>query len=324
MGIVGSGAVHVAVLDDYQDAALSLADWSRVTAQATVRSHRDHVDDEDELVARLAEAEIVVLMRERTPFPRSVFDRLPALRLLVTTGPKNAAVDMSAAADHSVTVCGTDLTTQATPELIWASVMALVRHLAAEDHAIRTGGWQTRLGIELDGSTLGIIGLGRLGQRVAGYAQVFGMNVLAWSEHLTDARAAEHGATRVELLELLERSDVVTIHLPLSARSRGLIGAAELAALGPDGYLVNTSRGPIVDEAALVEALHHGGIAGAALDVFDAEPLPPEHPLRTAPRTLLTPHVGFVSRQSLAQMYGQVVDDIAGWLAGSPVREIKE
>jgi phosphoglycerate dehydrogenase-like enzyme len=282
--------------------------------------HTDHVADLGDLVERLAGADVVVAMRERTPFPAEVLARLPRLRLLVTTGMANAAIDVAAAARQGVVVSGTAGSGAATAELAWALVLAVARGVAADDRAIRAGRWQERLGIELAGSTLGLLGLGRLGSAVARYAHAFDMRVLAWSEHLTPERAAEQGAELVDRAELFRRSDIVSVHLKLSERTRGLVGAAELDLLGPDGRLVNTSRGPIVDEAALLAALHGGTIAGAALDVFDVEPLPADHPLRSAPRTVLTPHVGYVSRQAYAAMYGQCVEDVLAWLDGAPVR----
>jgi phosphoglycerate dehydrogenase-like enzyme len=312
--------ISVVVLDDYQDVALSIADWSPLAGRADVVRYTDHVEDADMLVQRLAGADVVVVMRERTPFPASLLARLPRLRLLVTTGMANAAVDLAAAAGQGVTVCGTAGGSAAAAELTWALVLAVARDVAGDDRVVRAGRWQEHLGIELAGSTLGLLGLGRIGSTVAGYAHAFGMRVLAWSEHLTAERAAEHGAERVDRAELFRRSDIVSVHLRLSGRTRGLVGAAELELLGPVGRLVNTSRGPIVDEGALLAALHAGTIAGAGLDVFDVEPLPADHPLRGAPRTVLTPHVGYVSRQSYTAMYAQCVEDIDAWLDGAPVR----
>jgi phosphoglycerate dehydrogenase-like enzyme len=312
--------VSVAVLDDYQDVALSVADWSPLAGRGDVVRYTDHLQDVDALVARLAGADVVVAMRERTPFPADVLRRLPRLRLLVTTGMANAAIDVAAAAEQGVVVSGTTGGSAAAAELAWALVLAVARDVAGDDRAIRAGRWQEHLGIELAGSTLGLLGLGRIGAAMARYARAFDMAVLAWSQHLTAERAAEHGARLVDRDELFRASDVVSVHLRLSERSRGLVGARELQLLGPDGRLVNTSRGPIVDEAALLAALHAGTIAGAALDVFDVEPLPADHPLRAAPRTVLTPHVGYVSRQSYAAMYGQCVEDVLAWLDGAPVR----
>jgi phosphoglycerate dehydrogenase-like enzyme len=311
--------VSVVVLDDHQDVALSIADWSSLAGRAEVARVAEHLDGEA-LVARLAAADVVVAMRERTPFPADLLARLPRLRLLVTTGMANAAIDLAAAAARGVVVCGTAGGSAAAAELTWALVLALARHVPADDRAIRAGRWQENLGVELAGSTLGLLGLGRIGAVVARYARAFDMELLAWSENLTAERAAEHGARLVDRAGLFAGSDVVSVHLRLSDRTRGLVGAEELRLLGPGGRLVNTSRGPIVDEAALLAALSAGTIAGAALDVFDTEPLPAGSPWRSAPRTVLTPHVGYVSRQSYAAMYRQCVEDVVAWLSGTPVR----
>jgi phosphoglycerate dehydrogenase-like enzyme len=312
--------VDVAILDDYQDVALSSADWSPVTGRADVTVFTDHVADEAALVQRLAPFDVIVAMRERTAFPATVLDRLPRLRLLVTTGMANASIDLRAAARLGVTVCGTGGSRAATPELVWGLILALARHIPQEDAAVRSGGWQRTVGRELAGSTLGLLGLGRIGQRIARYARAFEMNCIAWSQNLTAERAEAAGARLVTKDQLFAEAGIVSVHLKLSERTVGLVGAAELALLGPDGLLVNTSRGPIVDEAALVEALRQGHISGAALDVFDTEPLPPGHPLRTMPNTVLTPHLGYVSRDAYAVFYAEAVEDIASWLDGSPAR----
>jgi len=311
---------RVAVLDDYQGVALASAGWAALGSDVAVQAFSDHLADRDQLVERLAGFAVVVAMRERTPFQRDLLARLPDLRLLVTTGMKNAAIDVPAAADLGITVCGTPLAGGSTVELTWALVMAVTRDLPAEDRRTRAGQWQRHLPVDLAGSTLGVVGLGRLGRRVSAIANAFGMNVLAWSRHLTAATAADHGAQHTGFDELFERSDIVTVHVPLSDSSRGLIGARELRLLGPDGFLVNTSRGPIVDQQALVDALQAGTIAGAALDVFDVEPLPADHPLCHTPRTVLSPHVGFVSKRNYLLAYGGAVEDIRAWLDGSPVR----
>jgi phosphoglycerate dehydrogenase-like enzyme len=312
--------ISIAVLDDYQSVATDIADWSPLAGRAEVVAFSDHLTDADELIERLTPFGVVVAMRERTPFPRAVLARLPELKLIVTTGMRNKAIDLAAAADLGIMVSGTALGGSSTVELAWALIMAVVRDLPGEDRRTREGRWQATVPITLEGSTLGILGLGRIGQRIAALARVFGMDVIAWSENLTDRIAAEHGAERVEKDELFRRSDIVSIHTLLSHRTRGLVGAAELTVLGPAGYLVNTSRGPIVVENALIAALNDGSIAGAALDVFDVEPLPTGHPLLSTPRTILSPHVGFVSRQSYRLAYGEVVDDIVAWMAGSPMR----
>jgi phosphoglycerate dehydrogenase-like enzyme len=314
--------VRVAVLDDYQDVALASADFTVLDGRADVAVFRDHISDEDELVRRLADFDVVIAMRERTPFAAGLLDRLPKLRLLITAGMRNASIDVAAAYQRGITVSGTGGSRAATAELIWALIMAVARRIPAEDAAIRAGRWQTTIGTELAGSTLGIIGMGNLGRSTARYAQAFDMRLLAWSTNMTSEQAAEAGAELVSKQELFERSDIVTVHLKLSDRSRGLIGAEELRWLGPRGFLINTSRGPIVDEAALVAALYDGTIGGAALDVFDTEPLPLDHPLRTAPNTVLAPHIGFVSEQSYAKIYSDAVEDVLAWLDGAPIREL--
>lgn len=312
----------VTILDDYQGVALSMADWSVLRDRTQVEVIREHITDEDALVERLAGSEIVVAMRERTPFPARVIERLPALRLLVTTGMGNASIDLGAARAAGVTVTGTRGGGNGVPELTMGMIIAITRNIAREDAAVRAGGWQHTIGPGLSGRTLGIVGLGRLGVPVAGLAKAFGMQVVAWSPHLTAGGAAEHGVKAVTKEALFRDSDVVTIHMPLSDRSRGLIGADELRLLGPESYLVNTSRGPIVDEGALIDALRAGTIAGAALDVYDTEPLPSEHPLRTLPNTLVLPHLGYVTTDSYRIFFADVVEDIAAFLDGRVVREL--
>jgi phosphoglycerate dehydrogenase-like enzyme len=309
---------RVVVLDDYQQVALTSADWSPVPVD--IRVLTEHLPDADAVVAALADADVVVAMRERTPFDAAVLRRLPRLRLLVTTGMRNASIDIAAAERLGVTVCGTRGSGAGTGELTWGLLIALCRGLPAETASVASGGWQVGVGRELRGSTLGVLGLGTIGRQVAGYATAFGMRVLAWSQHLTPQRAAEAGAECVTKAALFERSDAVTVHLTLSARTTGLVGAAELALLGPHGYLINTSRGPIVDEQALVAALSGGVIAGAALDTFDVEPLPADSPLRALPGLIVTPHIGYVSEQSYAVYFREVVEDIGAWLDGRPVR----
>ncbi len=313
---------RLAVLDDYQRAAESATDWSVLDGRVEVDVFHDHTDTDDETVRRLAPFDAVLVMRERTPLPAAVLDRLPRLRLIVTTGMANAAIDLDAAARNGVTVCGTGGIGAATPELTWALVLAVTRRLPSQDQSVRAGGWQNDIGPELAGSTLGLLGLGRIGRRLARYAAAFDMTVIAWSANLPDEAARESGATRVGFDELFARADVLAVTTRLSDRTRGIVGARELDLLGPAGYLVNTSRGPIVDEAALVTALHERRIAGAGLDVFDTEPLPPGHPLRTAPNTVLTPHLGYVSTQAYAVLYGEAVEDVAAWLDGRPVRTL--
>jgi phosphoglycerate dehydrogenase-like enzyme len=269
---------------------------------------------------RLRPFDAVVAMRERTPFPRALLERLPALRLLITTGMVNASIDLDAARELGVTVCGTGSQPHGPAELTWALILALARQVPAEDAGIRAGAWQRTVGQDLAGRRLGLLGLGRLGQRVATVGRAFEMDVVAWSQNLRAQDAAAVGVRAVERDELLSTADIVSIHLRLSERTRGLIGARELALMRPDAILVNTSRGPIVDEAALIAALHAGTIAGAGLDVFDVEPLPPAHPLRTAPRTVLTPHLGYVTRATYATFFRDVVEDVEAYLDGAPVR----
>ena len=314
--------VRIAVLDDYQDVARTTADWSLVP-DGEVECFHDHLDGLDAVAARLAPFEVVVAMRERTPFPRVLFERLPGLKLLVTTGMGNAAIDVAAAREHGVTVCGTGGVPWATAELTWALILALAREIPREDRATREGSWQVSLGRGLHGRMLGVIGLGNLGSQVAHIGNAFGMDVIAWSQNLTAERAEERGAQLVSKEELFERSDFATIHLKLSNRTRGLIGAAELARMQPTAFLVNTSRGPIVDEAALVGALQGGAIAGAGLDTFDVEPLPAGHPLLGLPNTVLTPHLGYVTEETYERFYGEAVDDIAAFVRGEPVRIVE-
>jgi len=310
---------RVAILDDYQQVALACGPWDTLAGRVEVGAVADHIADDDELVARLAGCAVVVAMRERTPFPCARLERLGDLRLLVTTGRVNAAIDLDAARELGVVVCGTDGLAAPTAELTWALILAVTRHVCAEDRSIRDGGWQHTIGPELEGRTLGVVGLGRQGRRVAAIGRAFGMRVIAWSQNLRAEDAAAHGVEAVGREELLAQADVVTIHLRPSDRTRGLIGADELAAMKPSAYLVNTSRGPIVDEAALLHALHAGVIAGAALDVYDIEPLLAGHPLRRAPNTVLTPHLGYVSTGSDNVFFAGVVAAIAGWLDGAPV-----
>ena len=312
--------VRVAVLDDYQDVAREMADWASLPEGTEVRFFHDHLVDEDQLADRLRPFQVVVAMRERTPFGRSLLDRLPDLRLLVTTGMRNASIDLQAATDLGVAVSGTGGIATHTAELTWALILSLLRHVPSEDASVRAGGWQRTVGTDLAGKTLGVLGLGNIGRRVAAVGLAFGMEVIAWSQNLTAEAAGAAGATRVDRAELFGRSDVLTIHLVLSERTRGLVGASELASMKPSAYLVNTSRGPIVDEAALIDRLRRRGIAGAGLDVYDVEPLPPNHPLRTLPNVVVTPHLGYVTEDSYRGFYGGAVEDIAALLAGSPIR----
>ncbi|HWI01766.1 MAG TPA: D-2-hydroxyacid dehydrogenase family protein [Propionibacteriaceae bacterium] len=308
---------RVAVIDDYQSVALTVTDWSSV---GPVTSYHDHLSNADEIVDRLDGYDIVVAMRERTPFPRSLLERLPQLKLLITTGMRNKSFDLEAAAELGIVVSGTDLVPTSTVELTWALILAVARDTCGEDRRTRAGHWHQFVPMDLAGSTLGIVGLGKLGSQVANIAQAFGMEVLAWSPHLTPQRAATHQATCVDFGELLDRSRILTLHVPLNDGSRGLIGSDELRRLGTSSYLINTSRGPIVEQDALVQALHAGTIAGAGLDVFDVEPLPHDHPLLSTPRTVLSPHTGFVSQRSLRTAYAGAVENILAWTTGAPIR----
>lgn len=312
--------MRVAILDDYQNVALSYADWGRLPASAEITVFSEHIADTDALVAALERYDVVVLMRERTPFSADRLARLPKLRLLVTTGMHNASVDFAAATEAGITVCGTEGVDSATVEHTWALILSLARHVPAEDARIRAGGWQHTVGTGLEGRTLGILGVGRLGRLVGRIGVAFGMEVLAWSHHLDPERAREAGATGVGKEELFRRSDIVTVHYKLGERSIGLVGATEIGWMKPTAFLVNTSRAPIVDTDALLAALREGRIAGAALDVYDIEPLPVDHRLRSAPRTVLTPHLGYVTDSEYKVYFEQAVEDIVAFGAGSPVR----
>ncbi len=314
--------VRVAILDDYQGVAAKMADWSEHLPNAGIDCFHEHIADENALVEALEPYDVVVAMRERTPFPRRVLERLPRLRLLVTTGMRNASIDLDAAKELGVTVSGTRGNPWSTAELTWAMILGLLRPVAADDARIRAGGWQEAIGLDLAGRTLGIVGLGRLGGRVASYGLAFGMDVIAWSPNLTEERAASHGVRPVTRDELFRTSDVVSIHMVLGDRTRGLIGETDLRAMRPDAYLVNTSRALLIDQDALARAIGEEWIAGVGLDVFDIEPLPAGHWLRTSPRTLLSPHMGYVTERSYQVFYGDAVEDVAAFLSGSPVRTL--
>jgi phosphoglycerate dehydrogenase-like enzyme len=314
---------RIAVLDDYQSVAADFCDWSTVPGPVDVTTFTDTLTDEDALAERLAPFDVLVAMRERTRFDRSLLERLPNLKLLVTTGMRNKSIDTAAANDHGITVCGTGSGQTATPELTWALILAVLRHIPQEDAGVRAGGWQQTIGGDLAGARLGVVGLGRLGTKVAKVGQAFGMDVVAWSQNLTDERAAEHGVRRVEREELFATSDVVAVHLLWSKRTRGLIGADDFALMKHTAVFVNTSRGPIVQTQALVDALQEGRIGGAGLDVYDEEPLPADSPMRSLPRTVLTPHLGYVTRGTYEIFYGEAVEDVAAWVAGNPIRVIE-
>jgi phosphoglycerate dehydrogenase-like enzyme len=313
-------AVQIAVIDDWQDVARNVVDWSLLDDIGQVNFIHDYPTDNETLAQRLGSFEVICVMRERTRFDADLLGRLPNLKLLVTGGMRNAAVDFKTAAALGIQVCGTDSYKHAAPELTWALIMAATRNLVAEANALRAGVWQQSLGGDLHGKTLAILGLGSIGQRVAQFGQVFGMRVIAWSENLTAERAAQSGVTYVSKQELFEQADVLSVHLVLSDRSRGLVDAEALGWMKPTALLVNTARGPIVDETALIKALQKQRLGGAALDVFDVEPLPPHHPFRTLENVLATPHIGYVSQQNYHMFFSQMIGDIRAWSTGQPIR----
>ncbi len=314
--------MRVAILDDYQGVALRLADWKSLHPDVQVEAFPDHIADIDALAKQLHPFECLVLMRERTPLPRQLVDKLPNLKLVVTTGKRNASVDDKALAARGIVFCGTESLGYPTAELTWGLILALLRNIPREERALRQGRWQTSLGFGARGKTLGIIGLGRLGSIVADYGKVFGLDVIGWSRSFTEARAAELGITRVEKDELFARADIVTIHVSLNESSRGLVGAAELARMKPTAYLVNTSRGPVVEEAALLAALKGRRIAGAAVDVYDREPVQKDHPFLQLDNVLVTPHLGYVVEENLRLNYTSAVENIRAFLDGKPIRVI--
>lgn len=316
----------VAILDDYQKVALTYADWSQLPGKAKLTVFDEPFANEDAVVEALEPFDVVVAMRERTRFPAEVLRRLPNLRLLVTTGPVNAAIDISAAQELGITVTGTrPAGTRPTVELTWGLILSLARNIPTEDQRLRAGGWQESIGADLYGQRLGLIGLGRIGAAVAQVGLAFGMEVVAWSANLDPEHARQSGVTPVELRDLLSTADIVSVHVRLSERSRGLLGEAELALLKPTALLINTSRGPIIEEQALLKALQENRIGGAGLDVFDTEPLPHDSPWRSAelaPRTVLTPHLGYVSRNTYQVFFSDALEDIQTYAAGNAVREI--
>ncbi|GHE13832.1 D-2-hydroxyacid dehydrogenase family protein [Streptomyces alanosinicus] len=311
-----------AVLDDFQNVATTFADWSALGDRVEVVTFSEHFATEDDLVVALTDFDCVVTLRERVPFPASLLDRLPRLKLLIASGMRNSSIDYAAAKANGVTVCGTQSSSTPPVELTWALLLGLARGVVQENNALRDGGlWQSTVGADLHGRTLGLLGLGKIGALVARVGLAFGMEVTAWSQNLTKERVDEVGVSLASSKEeLLASSDFVSVHLKLSDRTRGLLGAADLALLKPTAYLINTSRAAIVDQDALLAALHEGRIAGAGLDVFDVEPLPADHPVRTAPRLLATPHLGYVSRANYDRYYSQAVEDIQAYLDGAPVR----
>ena len=315
--------MRIAILDDYFDAARRLADWARLRARADIQVFTEHLGSEENAAKRLADFEIIVGMRERTPFPATLIRKLPKLKLLITTGMRNLSFDLEAARSQGITVCGTGGVGSPASELAVGLMIALMRDIPGQSSSMRQGGWQTRPGYDLAGKTLGLLGLGRLGGAVAAVGHAFNMKVIAWSQNLTGERAAECHARRVEKDELFRQSDVLSIHLILSDRTRGIVGVRELSLMKPTAYLINTSRGPIVDEAALLKILQEKKIAGAAIDVYSVEPLPADHPIRQLDNVLLTPHLGYVSMENLTRMYQDAVEDIIAFLDGKPVRVLK-
>ena len=310
----------LAILDDYQGVALSMGPWDRLPKSLDITVFRDTLKDEDALAARLAPFDAILAMRERTRFPASLLKRLPNLKLLMTTGERNRALDVAAANAQGVVVCGTSSSGAPTVDITWGLILNLMRRLPQEAASLRAGTWQQGMGTAVEGQTLGVLGLGKLGTRVAKVGQAFGMKVIAWSTNLTAEAAAAVGVTRVEKQELFAQSDVVTLHVQLSERSRGIVGAADLAAMKRSAFIVNTSRGPLIDQPALIAALTEGRIAGAGLDVFDEEPIPSDHPLLSCPNALLLPHLGYVSTQNYTAYFKGAVEVIESFAAGTPVR----
>jgi len=314
--------VRCAILDDYQNVALKLADWGKLK-DVEVKVFNEHLGGADNVIKALKGFQIVSLMRERTPFPRAVIEALPDLKLLITTGARNASIDMTACAERGITVCGTGGFGNPTTGITFGLILELTRRIGWEHARLKAGApWQVTLGADIEGKTLGVLGLGRLGARSAAVGKAFGMKVAAWSSNLTPERCKEVGVDYVSKEDLFRNSDFVTIHLQLSPRSRSLVTAAELGLMKPTAYLINTSRGPIVDEKALIAALNERRIAGAGLDVFDIEPLPLDHPFRHMDNVVITPHLGYVSQQNYERYFPDIVEDIRGWIDGKPVRVV--
>ncbi|MCV4286603.1 D-2-hydroxyacid dehydrogenase family protein [Pseudomonas capsici] len=310
----------IAVIDDWQDVASGVVDWSVLAPIGEVSFLHEFPADTATLVQRLQGFEVICVMRERTLFDEALLSQLPRLKLLVTGGMRNAAIDIKAAKRLGIEVCGTESYKHAAPELTWALIMGITRNLVAEANSLRDGKWQVGLGSDLHGKTLGILGLGSIGKWIARYGQAFGMKVIAWSQNLTAEAAAESGVTYVSKQELFEQADVLSVHLVLSDRSRGLVDAQALGWMKPSAYIINSSRGPIIDEAALIATLQQRKIAGAALDVFDIEPLPTEHPFRSLDNVLATPHIGYVTENNYRTFFSQMIEDIQAWHAGAPIR----
>ena len=315
--------LRCAILDDYLNLSLKLADWSKIEDRVDVTVFNQPFASQDSAVSALKDFEIILAMRERTPFPRAMFDQLPKLKLLITSGMRNAAIDMEAAKDHGVVLCGTQWARDPTAPLTMGLILELTRNIGRENARMHAGEYlQKHVGIEIDGKTLGVVGLGKLGAKVSTIAKTFGMNVIAWSPNLTAERCKEVGVTYATKEELFSTADIITIHMVLSDRSRGLVGAAELNRMKPTSFLVNSARGPIVDEMALLETLKARKIAGAAVDVFSVEPLPVDHPFRKLDNLVLTPHLGYVTQETFTAHYTQMVEGIDGWFKGEPVRKL--
>ncbi len=313
-----------AVLDDYQNVALKFGDWGKITNDVEVTVFNKPLGGPDAVAAALKDFEIVCMMRERTPFRRNTIEALPKLKLLITTGARNASIDLAAAAERGITVCGTGAFGNPTTGITFGLILELTRRIGFEHARLKAGEpWQVTLGPDIEGMTLGILGLGRLGQRVAKVAKAFGMKVIAWSQNLTPEKCREAGVDYAAKDDFFRTADIVTIHLQLSDRSRGLVAASELGLMKPTAYLVNTSRGPIVDEKALIAALSDRRIAGAGLDVFDVEPLPLDHPFRRMDNVVITPHLGYVSLQNYQHYFPDIVDNIRAFIEGKPMRVIK-
>jgi len=311
---MGNQKFKIAVLDDYQQVAVKFADWSAINKKAEVSIFHDHVANENAVITRLLPFEVICVMRERTPLTRDILSHLPNLKLIVSTGKRNASIDIKAADELGITIKYTNYVESGAPELTWALLMAIARHIPTEVNNFRAGGWQTTISADLKGKTIGIIGLGRVGSKIAAYAKAFDMNVIAWSQNLTPEKAAEAGAHLVSKEEVFKQADFVTIHLVLSDRSRGIVDKESLLLMKPTAYFINTSRGPLVNEAGLIEVLQQHKIAGAALDVYDTEPLPANHPLRKMDNVLATSHIGYVTNETYRVFYGDTVKAVEEWL----------
>ena len=312
---MGNQKFKIAVLDDYQQVAVKFADWSAINKKAEVSIFHDHVANENAVITRLLPFEVICLMRERTPLTRDILLQLPNLKLIVSTGKRNASIDIKAAEELGIAVKFTDYVESGAPEFTWALLMAMARHIPVESNNFRSGGWQTTIGTDLTGKTLGIVGLGRVGSKMVTYAKAFDMNIIAWSQNLTEEKAQEAGAKLVTKETLFKEADFVTTHLVLSERTKGIIGKDELSLMKPTAYFINTSRGPLVDENALIEILQQKKIAGAALDVYDTEPLPADHPFRKLDNLLATPHVGYVTEKTFSVFYVDTVKAVEEWIA---------